>query len=117
MAGTVIKAIPLSTLSTAALQPVVYTAINVPNPLLPFGLPEACFDIFIYNVSTATVFISYEGVVDEQVILPNTVFTLPGSYSAQPSERYALWQKGQIFYARSATAPVGNLYLSGYYVK
>lgn len=110
MAGTTIQAIQLRTFLTAGLTPAY-------QPIYAGGLDQACFYLKINNASDAVLIISYDGVTDHDSILPQSTFQLSGNQSAQSINKFGLWQKTQIIYVRSATAPVGSIFLSGYYVQ
>lgn len=102
-----IQAIPALTLNSAALDPLVYQVVNVG------GLPDACFEIIISNLSNAVIIYSFDGVTDHNYMNPEEVLILRGgSGASQPNNSTALWAKGTILYARG-TAGVGLIVLAG----
>ncbi len=111
MAQDSVKEITLTQISTTVLDPLVYTAIN------PAGLPHACFLIRITNINDNLILVSFDGVTDHEVIMPDSVLELPSQTNSQPNAHFALFPKGTVVYARGIVpvAP-GNVTLSGYYV-
>ena len=104
-----IRAIPAQGFNSAALNALVYQAIN------PAGLDQACFLLKISNLATTSIIISYDGVNDHDVVYINSVLQIyGGAGSSQPNNGCALWRKGSVIWVRG-TAGVGTITLSGYY--
>ena len=103
-----IKAIPMVTFDTATLAG-AYLPIN------PLGLPYAASCITIKNESNRILDISYDGVVQHDILEDGDWLGIfPSQMLAQPTNNRCLWRKGQRFYVRAA-AGIGNVYLIGFY--
>lgn len=109
MAGNTVKAIPLSIFDSSAML-VTYQSMNGPA-----GLPGACFWIQVYNASDEGIFLSYDGITDNEIIPSDNRFSLMTFMGATPNSWTSLLAKGTQIYVRG-TAGTGNIYLSGYYV-
>ena len=103
-----IKAIPMVTLDSATLAG-VYAPIN------PLGLPAACSTLTVRNESNVDLAISYDGVVQHDLLeAGDWLGVLPIQMLAQPPNYRALMPKGTRIYV-SAAAGLGNIYLTGFY--
>lgn len=106
-----VKAIVMETVNAAALGG-AYVAIN------PLGLLETCIKVEICNNSNINVYISWNGVDDNNYIPPETCKDLTFFSTAFPGLFTPQVKKGQIFYARTTGAPgVGIILVTGYYLE
>ena len=112
MRNTIVKAIPLIELDTTNL-PLAY------EPLEEAGLIEACFVLYVTNVSNNTIYISFDGTFDNEIVPARGVeplrFALPMQTNTTIQGSGGLWRKGQVIWVKSTTATAGRLYISGYY--
>ncbi len=111
MAKNYVSGVPLVAISAAGLLQ-TYTAIN------PLGLTNALFLLLFVNTSDAPIVISLDGVSDYDVVFPGSRLPIPSQTNSQPNAQYALWSRGDVFYARyDIDAPSeGNIAVGGYYV-
>ncbi len=86
-----------------------YQAINT----TPFVGP--CFRVAIYNTTNSAVDISYDGVVDHDVVPATSYVVIDAQTYAQPTGNVALFAKNLTVYVKGSAA-AGNIYVSGYYV-
>ena len=86
-----------------------YHAIN------PLGFDGPACYITISNSSNKAIFISFDGVIDHDYLLPDTTRVIPVQLNSQPTNNRALFSKNQKVYVKSAVAGAGNIYLTGYY--
>ncbi len=108
MAQLRVQAIPLTTLSSALMQPLTYTVVN------GLGLPHACFKIRVINNSTQPITISIGGDTDTDIVPAATALDLTTPINTLPNSRGALFPAGTIIYARG-TAGTGTIGVAGYY--
>lgn len=107
MPQNTVKALELFSIASSILG-VNYQAIN------ENGAEGACFLLRITNNSTKDVTISYNGLVDNEIVLAGQVLNLNVQTNSQPNNKTCLFPKGQIVYAKG-TAGTGTIYLTGYY--
>lgn len=108
MAQNTVKTVGLSLIAGSALSG-TYQSMN------PGGLPHACFLIRIVNDSDNRIFISFDGVNNDEYLAAGTSFDLNSQTNAQPGALYALVPKYTQVYVKG-TSGTGNVTLSGYYV-
>lgn len=108
MAQNKVKAITRTSLAGSSLTS-SYQAVN------SAGLPEACFQITLFNTTNGTIDVSYNGSTDNDIIPANGSLTIAAQTNNQPSAQVALFAKGQIVYVKGSSG-TGSVYLSGYYV-
>jgi hypothetical protein len=94
--------IPLVSLNTAAL-----TGNYQP---LSEGLPYACEALRVTNNCANTLLISFDGVTDHEVVLPNSEILLPGNLVEDNC-----FKQGTTVFVKGAFV-AGRIYLSGYWV-
>jgi len=107
MPKNTVQAIELFSIASSVLD-VNYQAINED------GAEGACFLLRITNDSTTNVTISYNGLVDHDIVLPGDVLNINAQTNSRPNNQTCLFPKGQIVYAKG-TAGTGTIYLTGYY--
>ena len=100
-------------LTLASYDAAGFDASYHPINTLGFDGP-ACY-ITISNATNKAIFISYDGVIDHDYILPDTQRVVPVQSNSQPSNNKALFSKNQKVYVKSAIAGAGNVYLTGFY--
>lgn len=106
----VIKAIAMQTVNSAALGgPGVYTLLTPAA-----GLPVPCSMIRIINRSNTLITISYDGVVDHDIVPSLESLSLDGQINAQPQCYLCMFSKGQRIFI-SGVAGVGLIHLTGYF--
>ena len=103
-----VAAIPLTSVSATTFDGVNYKPINTS------GLPHACFQFTISNGSSVSVFASYDGVTNHEIIPSGSVVSHPLQTNAQPNTSIANLAKGTVVYVLGA-AGTGSVYLSGLY--
>ncbi len=103
-----VKAVTLTTIASSALT-------SSYQPINTNGLPEACFMIRINSSSSTLITLSYDGINDHEVVLPNQSVNLDFQSNSQPTAGFALMAKGTRVFVKG-TAGTGNIYLSAYYV-
>jgi hypothetical protein len=104
-----ISSIPAATFNSTALMNLVYQPVNIG------GLPDACFEIIISNLTNTEIIYSFDGVTDHNYMNPEQILILRGGNGAsQPNNSSASWAKGTILYVRG-TAGVGLIVLAGLY--
>lgn len=103
-----VKAIELQDIDAATL-----TALY--QPINPAGLTEACFLLRIINASNVRVFISYDGVTNNDVLAPNTSIDVQAQANAQPQNYVAKFAQGLIISASAVAPGVGAIYVTGYF--
>lgn len=76
------------------------------------GLPHACFILRLINDSDTDVFVSHNGIEDNDYCIAGTdiQITVPNSQVDR-----ANFQKGGTVYVAGATQGTGRIYLAGYY--
>ena len=84
-------------------------------PINEDGLEQACFLIRIINGSNVVVSISYDGIAENDVLLPNETLQLDFQTNSSPNGYIAWLKKGTIVYADASMAGVGFVLLAGYY--
>lgn len=110
MAKNVVKSIELKFVEVLLLDNIVWTAIN------GNGLPVPCFAVHFLNTSTTSVALSLDKTTWNEVIQGGERLNFDFQTQSQPNAHVALWQKGQIFYARlNSAATAGQVVLTGYY--
>ena len=109
MANDFLSAVDLEAISTATLSGTFQLVI-------PGGLEEACVAVILTNQSDNTVFVSYDGVNDHEVVRPFSDKNLPPQTNSQPNNKKAFFRKGQEFWVRSVTNNAGAFFISGYYL-
>jgi hypothetical protein len=108
MAQNKVKAATRGTLAGLSVSG-TYQAINT----TPFVGP--CFRVAIYNTTNSAVDISYDGIVDHDVVPATSYIVIDAQTNSQPNAYMALFKKGLTVYAKGSAA-AGNVYVSGYYV-
>lgn len=103
-----VLAIPLTAVSATTFDGIAYMSIN------PTGLPHACFEFSIRNGSSVSVFISYDGVTNHDILPSGQSVTYQLQTNAQPNTTIANIAKGAIVYVLGANG-TGSVYLSGFY--
>ena len=90
---------------------------NIFQPINPGGITAPCFLLRIVNDSAVGVYISYDGVIDNDYIPPKTSLEVPGSWGWQEMGTMGTWRKGTIVYVSgSAGARDSFIHLLGYYL-
>lgn len=102
-----ILAIPLISFDAVDLT-ADYQALN------PLGLPNACFQIKLINLSSFPVTISYDGIIDHDVIINDGEVYIPTIFSSQPNTNAANFATGTIIYLKGNLSS-GSINLVGYY--
>lgn len=110
MAKSIARTVPLASLNSTALTN-SYQAIN------PGGLPEACWLVNICNGGTTDILISLDGTTDNEQVLSRNTWGINAQQNSQPNSYLALFQRGQIFYAKGTAGSSGSITVSGYYVQ
>jgi len=108
MAGDKIKALKLTSMDAATFN-------GTYLPLNPLGCEGACNFIRINNLTNKAIFISYNGVDDNDFLLPDSALEVRAQQNSQPTNNKCLFPKDMIVYIKSAVAGAGDVYLSGYY--
>jgi hypothetical protein len=103
----------ISALKLTSLGAAVFNGTYIPINTL--GCEGACNFIRINNLTDKTIFISYNGIDDNDIILPNSALEVRSQQNSQPTNYKCLFKKHMIVYVKSAVAGAGNVYLSGYY--
>lgn len=106
MATNQIKAIPLSSVNSASVTG-TYAAIDTA------GLDFACFLVKIINGSGEDITVSYDGTIDHDYVVANTMLEVQGN-SSQPNSSVSTFPKGTRVYIKG-TASTGFIRLIGYY--
>ena len=108
MAQLRVQAIPLTTISSAILQALVYTPIN------GLGLPNPCFLVRVINNSNQSITISFGGETDSDIVPANSTLDIATPINTLQNSLGAQFSKGTIIYARG-TAGVGSIGVAGYF--
>ena len=108
MAKNSIKAVPLSSFSSASVT-------GTYQPIITGGLSKACFLLRITNASDKDVTISYDGTNDADYIFSNTTNNIPTFNGAQPNAYVAQFPQGTQIYVKG-TAGTGSIKVAGYYL-
>lgn len=103
-----VSAIPLTSVSATTFDGMGYKPIN------PNGLPHACFMFTISNGSSVSIFISYDGITNHDILSSGASVPYLLQSNAQPNTSIANLAKGTIVYVLGATG-TGSVYLSGFY--
>jgi hypothetical protein len=107
MPKNIVKAIPIAVVDAATFAG-TYVPIN------PLGLPEACFSLRILNDSDQNLVISFDGIVDNFIMLDNTEIFLPFQNFSSPNNHVCQMPVGTKIYVK-ALAGTGFVSLSGFY--
>jgi len=107
MSKNSLKAIPIVAIDSATF---------VAGTYVPFctGLEQACGIVRIINNCSEDIFLSYDGINDNDFIQAGWEYYLYAQMNAQPTSNVALAPKGMKIYIK-ANAGIGNCYLIGYY--
>lgn len=108
MAQNSVKALPLSTFSSASITS-SYQLVNGTGFLAPVFL------IHIVNDSTTAITISYDGTTDNEYVRAGSDLVIPSQSNSQPNAHYSLWSSYTKVYVKG-TAGTGTIAISGYYV-
>lgn len=103
-----VKAVPLTSLDSATFTG-TFQAIN------PNGLPQACWQLHMTNLSNRTVFVSLDGTEEADVIAVGSTLTINSQQNMAPNNFVNKFAKGTVIYVSGAAAGTGLVYLAGYY--
>ena len=103
-----IKPLLIASINSTTLLIGTYAVVNTD------GLDGPCFMIRMTNAASGTVFISYDGVNDHDILLAGEVLQLDFQTNSRPGNKVAQLAKGTKVYLRG-TAGTGFIYLSGWY--
>lgn len=107
-----------NTVLPIALQSVVAsTLLNSFLPLTNADLTGAPFLLRINNTSDENIVISFDGVLDHDVVLAATVLEIYTQTNAQPNNNVAKFSRSIRLWARAEAGipTLGNVTVSGYY--
>ena len=106
-----LQAIPLGTFNSANLT-ANYQA------LYPGGLPHAVALLRIINTSNVAIYVSYDGVTNNDIILSGDELNLWAQMNAQPRNQVMYIPAGTLVSIKQVTVPgAGSIFISGYYTE
>jgi hypothetical protein len=111
MAKSFVKSIEVTSVNSNTFGDGQYHAINAA------GLPHGCMIIRVTNATNSSIFVTYDGATNNDVLQPNAVLELDLQTNNSPTGHIAWLRKGTVVSAKSISglAGVGFVYLSGYY--
>ena len=107
MAQNTVKAIPLTTILSAAL-PAAYPAVP------QVTLPNAIFFLRIVNETNHHIHISFDGVTDHEYVLKETVFEINTQTNSLPNNKVSLFAARDTIFIKG-TGGGTSVTISGYY--
>lgn len=108
MASNKIQAIPMVVVDGATITS-SYVSVN------PNGLSESLSLMYITNDSTAPVYISFDGIHDNEYLRTGETKTFNFQTNSLPNGKVALLCTSTQIYMLTPTAGTGNIFISGYY--
>lgn len=107
MAQNTVKAIPLTTILSAAL-PAAYPAVP------QVTLPNAIFFLRIVNNTNQHIHISFDGVTDHEYVIKDQVFEINTQTNSLPNNKVGLFATRETIFIKGAGGGTG-VTISGYY--